>query len=341
MPAEYTFKLTIGIYNFCMKGQMKHSLVWIITEGLAGTENQCLGVARSLGVTPVVKRLDLRFPWSVFSPWLGFENRHSFTPGSDPLDPPYPDLIIAAGRKAVAPVRYVQKRAKGTVSTVFLQNPYISPAQFDLVAAPAHDNLKGDNVIRTTAAPNRITAERLNRARDEFAHLFRGLPTPRVAVLIGGSSKSYAMGEDDVRAFCALLRNAALHKDAGLMVTTSRRTGGKNETIIQNILGELGDRAYIWSGEGANPYFGMLAWADIICVTEDSVSMTAEAATTGKPVYRLPLAGGSPKFADFHARLDKYGATRPFEGIFEFWSYPPLDDAGLVAKEIRRRGLFH
>ena len=65
---------------------------------------------------------------------------------------------------------------------------------------------------------------------------------------------------------------------------------------------------------GENPYFGFLAHADAIVVTADSVSMTSEACSTGKPVYVAALSGGSAKFREFHRTLAQAGYTQPFEG---------------------------
>ena len=92
--------------------------------------------------------------------------------------------------------------------------------------------------------------------------------------------------------------------------------------------------AYIWDGHGANPYYGMLALADAIIVTCDSVNMVSEACTTGKPVYVIDLPGGSDKFRRFHQAMRDDGLTRPFADRLEMWNYPPLNDVELVAERI-------
>jgi len=80
----------------------------------------------------------------------------------------------------------------------------------------------------------------------------------------------------------------------------------------------------------------MLALADYILVTEDSVSLASEACATGKPVYVIPLSGGSARHRRFHEALRAEGLTRPFAGRLERWSYQPLFDAARVAEEVRR-----
>ena len=79
-----------------------------------------------------------------------------------------------------------------------------------------------------------------------------------------------------------------------------------------------------------------LAFADAIVVTEDSVNMVTEAAGTGKPVYVQSLPGKSRRLSRFHQLMHERGATRPFEGKLEFWTYPPINDTEVVASAIRR-----
>ncbi len=305
---------------------------WIVTEGMAGTENQCLGVAEALGIMPEIKRINLRQPWKTLSPWLTSESAMTFT--GDSLAPPWPDLLLASGRKAIAASRYIKKMSGGKTFTVQIQDPRVAPSQFDLVAVPAHDPARGGNVIVTTAAPNRVQAERLEDARHEFERQFSTLPQPRVAVLIGGNSKAHQMTRPIAEQLAKDLGKLA-QKGFGLMVTASRRTGEENAEILKkNITGE---NVYFWTCAGANPYFGMLAWADFVMVTADSVSMLSEAATTGKPVYMIPLAGGAPRLDAFHDNLLQKGIVRRFEGKLEPYDYIPLNDAGLVADEIKKR----
>jgi hypothetical protein len=249
------------------------------------------------------------------------------------FQPPWPDLVIASGRAAVLPARYIKKQAGSTTFVTFLQDPRIAPQHFDLVAAPAHDALKGDNVITTTAAPNAITSARLEQARNDFEHTLGHLPTPRVAVLIGGNSRTHRLSRARMREIATLLRGLTDRYGAGLMITMSRRSPEGTDAILRECLNDT--NTFIWDGQADNPYMGMLALADHILVTEDSTSMMAEAASTGTPVYRIPLAGGSPKFDRLYANLENCLAVRKFNGTLQAWTYPPLDDAGLVAKAIQ------
>ncbi len=305
---------------------------WIVTEGLAGTENQCLGIAEFMGIMPLVKRIGLNQPWALLSPWLGWEQSWTFT--GDPLRAPWPDLVIASGRKSIAAARYIKRQSAGRTMVVQIQDPRTSASSFDLVAVPHHDRLRGSNVIVTHAAPNRITPQRLADGRADFANIFSAVPYPRVGVLIGGNSKTHRLTPEIMKTLAHQLKELDRH-GYGLMITTSRRTGDENLQTLKDTLKET--RAFLWDGRGSNPYFGIMGWADYILVTSDSTSMISEAATTGKPVYMIPLEGTSSKFEVFHRHMTDLGVIRPFEGRLETFDYEPLDDARLVGEEIRKR----
>ena len=312
------------------EGRFSPKTCWVITQtGLTGTLNQCLGVSASLGLEPIIQEIELPLFVRKSTPYINF-GLHSWAKKN--FSPPHPDLVLASGRLAVAPSLWIKKQSPST-KVVFLQNPKWAHRQFDLIAAPAHDYLSGDNVIQTIGAANCITADSLKQSQEHFASMFQSMPAPRIAVMIGGKSRSHEMTRNDMERLIQQLTGL----QASLMITASRRTGTDNLKRLQDALTDK-ENCFLWDGTGENPYHGMLGWADYIMVTEDSVSMCSDAASTGKPVYTLPLSGGSQKFDDFHRFMHSYGATRPFEGRLEHWEYPPLNDAQTIAEAIRHPG---
>lgn len=305
---------------------MNLPLCWVVTDTKIGTENQCQGLAEALGLAPVTHRIELAPPWAWTAPFLAMP-RSAALRG---LTPPWPDLVITAGRQSVLPALAVQ-RASGAV-TVAVQDPRVSPARFDLVVAPAHDRVHGDNVLATLGAMHRVTRSRLEQDAARFAPLLAHLPHPRVAVIVGGDSRVHRL-RTTVAARLAM-QLAQLAETHGLMVTLSRRTGIAAGAVLRAALGDHPHVA-LWNGEGENPYFAWLGAADAILVTEDSVSMVSEAASTGKPVHVIAVEGGSHKFDRFHRAMREAGVTRPFAGRIEDWSYPPLDDTARAASRVR------
>jgi len=344
---------------------LKNMTCWVVSEGIAGTENQCIAVAEALGIPFEVKRIALKQPWKALSPYIGFEQAWSFIPE---IKPPYPDLLIAAGRKAIAASRYIKKVSGGKTFTVQIQDPRVSPEQFDLVAVPFHDPARGDNVIVTDAAPNRVSVTSCELRVASFPEL-TALPSPRVAVLLGGNSKAYRF---DARAVAEQLSRI----EGSLMITPSRRTGAENVEILKSALSNrhpVGtsaassherdpekssikdadtvdtrcfssaspkrvDDVYFYEGDGPNPYFAMLALADFIVVSADSASMLSDACSTGKPVYMIPMKGGHRRIDKLHKHLQDIGALRVLgTGNLEAYSYEPLNDAAKIAEAITER----
>ncbi len=307
--------------------------VWVLTDGRPGHISQTLGLAERLTPLPVVKSLKLKAPYRQASPFLGWAGGRALTADSTPVAPPWPDLIITSGRSAI-PVAFGIRRAQGgRTRIVNVQDPGWFRSRFDMIVVPEHDDLTGANIITTAGALGRVTPLILDGAAAKFATALSPLPRPRVAVLIGGANAVYETPPDITLRIAQALKGIAAG-GAGLMVTFSRRSGPEMERVVRAALAGTG--AAIWDGTGDNPYFAYLALADHILATEDSASMISEAAATGRPISILPLAGGSPKFARFHAGMRARGVTRPFTGRIDAWNYVPLDETGRIADAVRQ-----
>ena len=313
----------------------RFSTCWVVTDGKAGMESQCLGLAEALGVAPVVKRVVLRTPWRQLSPYLRLGLSHAYEPGSDALAPPWPDILIASGRHSVPASLYVRResrRAGTRTLTVQIQNPVIAASHFDLVVTPLHDRLSGPNVISTIGALHRVTPERLAAEAEALAPQVSHLPRPYVGVLIGGPNAAFRFGPKDMRAFAGALRDLAKNAGVSPLVTPSRRTG--DIAILRATLADV--PAFVWDGAGANPYFGILGLADHLIVTSDSVNMISEACATGRPVRIYNLPGGSGKTRRFQRLLRERNLTRDFEGHLESFTAPRIDEMSTVVDAIRK-----
>lgn len=304
-----------------------------MTDGKAGTENQALGLAEALGLVPIVKRVRLRAPWRWLSPGLRWGNRWAVGPGGDAFAPPWPALLISAGRHGIAPSLALRGQP---VFRVHCQDPRIDPGLFDLVVAPAHDGLAGPNVVQTTAAINRITPERLAAAAEAWGDALLPLPGPRIAALIGGKSRHHDLPPERAAALGAEIAAFVRACGGSLMVTTSRRTPPASVAALRAAIAGIPHRFFdpADAAAGPNPYLGFLALAEAIIVTDDSVSMASDAATTGRPLFVAPLPGGAPKLARFHAGLAAAGISRPLSQGWATWSYPPLRDAEAAAAAV-------
>jgi hypothetical protein len=252
---------------------------------------------------------------------------------SEPLQAPWPRLVVSIGRRSV-PIALAIKRLSPRTFALHIQNPKVPARLFDLIAAPVHDGFEAPNVVTTFGAVHGVTSERLAEAGKRFGPRVKSLPHPRVTVLLGGESQAFSFPPDVASSLGAKLATLAKERGASLLVTPSRRTRADSLAAFARAIGDVPH--LLWDGTGDNPYFAFLALADAIVVTEDSVNMVTEAAGTGKPVYVQALPGRSARLARFHRLMQARGATRPFEGRLESWTYAPINDTELVASAIRR-----
>lgn len=312
---------------------------WVISDGKIGTENQCLGLAAALGLTPVVKRIALRAPWRWLTPYVrGFE-KFAFSRKGDAITAPFPDIVIASGRRAL-PASFYIKQASPKTFVVQLQDPHCNPALFDLLVVPTHDKIRGPNVETSIGALHRVTPELLQTEAEKWHAAWADLPAPYATVLIGGPNAIYQFDEKVSEKIIRDLKALLTTFNGSLLITCSRRTPAATVQAIKRELvgtGPYAKRAWLWDGTGPNPYFGMLGVASHIIVTADSVSMISEAATSGKPIHLIDLPGGSPKFERFYDALRERGAVRTFSLPLAEWTYEPLYETKRIAEIIRSK----
>ncbi|BAW80119.1 hypothetical conserved protein [Candidatus Nitrosoglobus terrae] len=293
-----------------------------MTDGNAGMENQACGFAEAMGVPYTIKRVQMKFPWKYVSPFIRLGKNFCLNKKQMKLIPPWPDLIIASGRKSILPALMVRDKNKSKTKIAYLQTPVIAPKHFDVVISPAHDGCSGENVLQSMGAPHQVTQERLNQAYTDFSYLFSSYRQPRLGVLLGGSNKTYTFDETIARDLAQQLK-VLIRQGLSIMITPSRRTDGAVIEILRESLGR--DEVYIWEGRGENPYFGILAWSDVILVSCDSVSMISEACATDRPVYLLKLPGKGRKFQTFYQYLTDLGRIQWWNGNINGSEIPKIE----------------
>ena len=313
--------------------------IWAVTTGEAGMANQARGladaVARRTGWPVVQKTVGIRRPWRALPMHWVPRPLAKLTPGSDPIEPPWPRLLISCGRRSAAVSMAVRRAARGGCFTVHVQDPLIPPRHFDLVVPPRHDGLAGRNVLPTHGAIHHVTPEKLAEAAEVFRERYADLPRPWIGVLLGGTNKTMTLTPKMARHIGEQLARAARESGGSLLVTPSRRTGDANTRALAEAIADVPHR--LWNRDGPNPYFGILGLADHLVVTGDSASMVSEAASTGKPLYIVDFGHYSKRLERFHDGLRGEGVTRPFDGTLEQWSYEPINDTEQIAAAIVAR----
>jgi len=308
--------------------------LWTLTDGHAGNRAQASALASAIGGTVACEwTLEPRAPWRWIAPRMVIGARHAFGPRfrQSLLQPP--GLAIGCGRQAALATRLLRQRG---ATTVQILDPRIDPRHWDLVIAPQHDGLEGSNVITLLGSLNPVDDPWLDAARVQFVH-FSGLPQPRTAVLLGGTS---AHARFDRGAFERLTSNleVALARDGGsVLVTASRRTPADLIALLRHRFVEA--PGVVWCGpeDGDNPYAGILAWADRIVVTPDSVNMVSEACATRAPIFVFDPACVSGRPRRFLEALLHSGRIRVMDSVLAAFEVQPLRETARVARLVHER----
>lgn len=318
-------------------------VAWGITDGSAGMVAQVKALAVCMNMSVEMKKILVKKPF-VFLPnavhaavfksavFPGF-----LDVGSDRLEAPWPEMVISCGRRAgLVAMGMRQQLLKQHSRPVFIhiQDPQMSPRLFDVVVAMAHDKVEAENVIKTVYALHRVTPEGLAQARAQFVEKFAAYPGPHIAVLLGGGTNKYTFDGAAMRQVIAQLRDVLGQSEGSLLITPSRRTGEENIAMLREAFaGEK--RVYIYDFVEENPYMGLLACADVLVVSNDSVNMMSEAHATGKPIYILNLPGHvKTKPARFGVMLEKEGAARTLVPQMERWTYRKSHEMEWLGKKL-------
>ncbi|MFZ5790006.1 MAG: mitochondrial fission ELM1 family protein [Pseudomonadota bacterium] len=267
--------------------------VWLLMGHRAGDNAQVLALAEALGWPFQIKRFVYRKYEFLTNRLIGCTLAGIDRRRSDPLTPPWPDLVITAGRRNEPVARWVQARSGGRTRLIHLGRSWAKPRHFDLiVTTPQYRVPALPNVLQIEAPLHRVTPARLAEAADRWRPALRHLPRPLIAVLIGGDSPPYVF---DVEMAERLGRQAAALARAqrgSLLVTTSPRTRAAAAAALRQVI-DVPCHFYEWQPDpDSNPYLGYLALADSLIVTGESMSMVAEACATGKPVRIFDMGRG-------------------------------------------------
>jgi mitochondrial fission protein ELM1 len=259
----------------------------------AGDNSQILALAEGLGWPFEIKHLVYRpteLLTNLLAPLtlLGIVRRKS-----SPLAPPWPDLIISAGRRNEPPCRWIQRRADKRVRLVHVGRPWALIENFDLVVTtPQYRLPERPNVLHNTTPLQRVSDRRLQEAAAHWAPRLAHLPRPYTAVILGGNAGPYVLDGEAATLLGRAASAFARRQGGSLLVSTSARTPKQAIARLKAAI-DCPAEVFVWSRDAAeNPYLGYLALADSIIVTCESMSMLTEACATSKPVYMFDLHTG-------------------------------------------------
>ncbi|WGF86600.1 mitochondrial fission ELM1 family protein [Marinivivus vitaminiproducens] len=267
--------------------------VWLMMGVKDGDNAQIQGLAEGLGWPFEVKRMIWRRTELFTNLLLGPNLLGIDQAASSPLDPPWPDLIISAGRRNEPVCRWVQRQAHRQghrVRLVHVGRPWAYHECFDLIVTTPQYRLPDKPMILQNEAPlHRVTEERLAHEGALWAPRFAHLPRPYIAVMIGGNAGPYVFDDEAADLLGRFASDMAKETGGSVLVTTSRRTPKAPVATLRAAL-DVPHLLFEWTKAGAeNPFYGFIALADRFIVTSDSMSMLTETASTLRPVHIFDL----------------------------------------------------
>ena len=302
----------------------------LLTQGMHGMISQVEGLAKALGLSFKHENIKLKKIWNIIPPKL--------TPVSENiLENKFicdSRVIISCGRKSVIPSIALKRRFGNEIFNIHIQDPTVSLKNFDLIICPEHDNLNGENVLKTKGSIHYLTKKeiaenskylRINKEKKKI-----------VAFIIGGPNKHYNFSEEDVHFVFNKIKALFTPDKYKIVVIPSYRTP---DLVIKKAFNTFSFNHHVVKEVNKKAYLSSLAIADHIIVTCDSTSMISEAALTGKPIYVAMMKAKrfSKRFRNFYSQFNELGITKKLGERVDNWSYDKLDEINRIVPLIKQR----
>ena len=261
--------------------------IWALLGARAGDNDQVIALAEALGLPFEIKQLQFNGLRRLGPRLLG-ASLLSLTAESRRvlLSEQPPDVTISVGHRSVPAVRALHQRSGGRTRSIHIGFPRISPEHFDLViTTPQYPVRASPRLLRI---PWAITGA-ANAGSELAADDLNTLPAPRALLLVGGPTLYWKIAREAVLRTIDTMVDEAARAGGSVMVSASPRTPRRLGSAISRRLAESNVPSLLtWPGKPPG-YPALLAAADSIRVTADSVAMTSDAIWTGKPVALVPI----------------------------------------------------
>ena len=266
---------------------------WVILSDKRGDNGQVETIVDALDWPVEHKYVHMKPEWVLGKPPYRPSLDHLDLSQSDPLEAPWPDLIITVGRRPSMVALWIRKQSGNRTKIVLVGKPSGYMLDFSLVVASAENQMPPmHNFLPTTLPLMRISPQDVEAEALEWRERFEALDKPLIAMLIGGETNPFIMNRKVAEDLVATAHWVVDELGGTPYVTTSRRT---TPEVVEVLRRDLPEQAvfYEWSADAEeNPYRALLGSADGFIVTADSVSMMVEVIYLHKPLAIFPLPGG-------------------------------------------------
>jgi len=266
--------------------------VWLVLGDKRGDNGQVEMIAQALGWPCERRNLRMLPPYVKGKPRVRPYLHHLDLANSDPLEPPWPDLIITVGRRPSMASLWIAQQSGWRTKIVLVTKPSGWTSRFDLIVVGAETQMAPlPNVLQVTLPLMRVDEAAVAAGAETWRPRFADLPRPLIAFMIGGPTGPFVFDDTVTRRLLKVIHQVV---DAGgtPYITTSRRTPEATIAALEPRLPPQA-RLFRWTPDAPdNPYMGLLGLADGFVVTGDSISMLVEIADLHRPLAILELPCG-------------------------------------------------
>ncbi|GMH37040.1 hypothetical protein BSKO_04913 [Bryopsis sp. KO-2023] len=330
------------------------SRIYVLTDGTALSESQCTGLLDVLNLECPVEVKELTTPVSsVLVRWLpswcqvtlgsyGVARLGDKESMKELASAKGATLVLASGYNTLTTAIELKKALGDKAFTVVIGHPCsFDYSLFDMVILSGFEVLMHSvdplpkNAFQTEGYVNRATYQQLLRAKLESAETLNDLRHPLLLLNLGGPTKWCPYDEkvltEDLAKICQnALKSGVVEQ---VVVVFSDRASEK----VQEFYAEQK-----WLDKWTGDFIYMLAWADLVAVSADSIPECSEVASVGKPLFTIAeescRASHSSLFTLFEARgVSKPLTSEKLAKNSSGWKYKQLGGAVEAANEVADR----
>ena len=304
----------------------------LLTEGMHGMISQVEGLAKALDIDSTHHKVELNNFCKLIPP--------IFLPVSQIVYKKFDysgfDVIISCGRKSIIPSIHLKKISNKKVFNIHIQDPKVRLDNFDFIVAPEHDDIQGQNVIKTKGAIHYLTENEINENKNYLNSFIKKDEREVWALILGGPTKYYDYSTKNLKYIFSIIYKLLQKHNFQLVVIPSMRTPAKTIDFANEYFGE---NHTIIKNVDKKAYLSALAISKNIIVTCDSSSMISEAALTGKPIYVANILPkrNDKRFQRFRNLFRDLNITRNLGEEVETWNYQKLDETNRIANIIKKK----
>ena len=270
--------------------------VWTLTDGEPGNETQVGALAQTLAWPSTSLRPTLSvlagLPFMGQGAHLRALEEHSLDRAA--LVPPWPDLLIVAGRRVAPVARWIREESRGRTLVVALGAKAATPADdVDLAVTPSGATFFPHPKrfeVHGPLVPVAPTPPSNNKWRQKIL----ATPGPRLVFLIGSGTRRLGLDRAGAERLGRVVAESAAGLGASILISASQHA---DTSVFEGCLRGVGHAAFVHRAtrdqrSDEQAWSSLVEGADLFVLAGLGEATLAEVTATGRPVFLSPQRSG-------------------------------------------------